>query len=265
MVNWKVKARRTGRPARFEVRVNSVLPEASLSTRSGLSAGPPAVIAASIGNSVQDEENPTMLADWIGLIRQVCAQGSNSTLELARLMNRARRALPYGGWGQLWRAGSLPFSRRKGEMLVVIGECVEGLDAQNSAQLPMAWNTLYYLARLGRAIMERLIEQGRIHPGLSLHEAQTLLAQHHPARCKSARSKLRNRLANLAAFIRLNAGSWPQAEQDFASRQLSDLAGEIREAASRADICGGAQAVHSFHLQPSVKLADQPDAIGKTP
>jgi hypothetical protein len=264
MAKVKVTARRTGQPARFGGNADYFVPTRSFCEHSPLRSVPLTGAQVPAG-SFADFPQTLPLAGWIRLICEICARGANDTLKLARLMSQARRALPYGGWGQLWRAVRLPFSKRKGEMLVVIGECVEGLDAQNSAQLPMAWNTLYYLARLGRVMVERLVEQGRIHPGLSLREAQTLLAEHHPARCKNARSKLRNRLANLAAFIRVNAGSWSWSEQEFASRQLSDLAGEIRKAARRADIGGEAEAVQFLHLQPIVNLMDQPHAIAQTP
>ncbi|HXR04836.1 MAG TPA: hypothetical protein VN836_09030, partial [Verrucomicrobiae bacterium] len=76
------------------------------------------------------------LTDWIQLIHQVWIRGANRTLELSRLMNRARQSLPYGSWSRLLQSGGLPFSRRKGEMLVVVGQGVGGLNAQNSAQLP---------------------------------------------------------------------------------------------------------------------------------
>jgi len=111
------------------------------------------------------------LRGWVSRIQAACAREASNVLELARLMAQARRSLPYGSWSKLWESGEihlLSFSKRKGEMLVTNGECVEGLDAQSSAQLPSAWNTLYYLARLGGKTMEQLIGQGRIHPGLSL-------------------------------------------------------------------------------------------------
>ncbi len=167
------------------------------------------------------------LDDWIQLIHQVWTQGADRTLELGRLMNRARQSLPYGSWSRLWQSGKLPFSKRKGEMLAVIGQGVGELDAQNSAQLPPAWNTLYYLARLGRVVVERLIRQGCIHPDLSLRQAKELLAKYHPEIFRKAPcSKLKARLARLAAFIRAEMGGWSRAEREWVRKQLLVLAGE---------------------------------------
>jgi hypothetical protein len=169
------------------------------------------------------------LSDWIQLIHQAWTQGADRALELGRLMSRARQSLPHGSWSRLWQSGGLPFSKRKGEMLVVIGQGVGELDAQNSAQLPPVWNTLYYLARLGRAVVEQLIQQGRVHPELSLRQAQALLSEHHPgAQRKTPRSKLRDRLTRLAVFVRTDLGNWSQAEREWFREQLLVLAGEIQ-------------------------------------
>jgi len=65
------------------------------------------------------------LTVWAGMIRQVWFRGADSTLELARLMSHARASLPYGGWSQLWKTGKMPFSKRKGEKLVAIGQGLE--------------------------------------------------------------------------------------------------------------------------------------------
>lgn len=202
--------------------------------------------------------------EWIEQIQQTWSQSAQNILALARLISAARRSLPYGSWSRLWPAGWLPFSKRKGEMLVVIGQCVERLDAQNSAQLPAAWNTLYYLARLGCRRVQALIAEGRIHPGLSLREAQTLLARYRPeTRRKRPRLILRDRLAKLAKFLRDNLGAWSPKEQQFASRQLLALAEEM-EGVRKQDPTRRAKA-SPFHLRCLAKSANQPVAVFQTP
>jgi hypothetical protein len=170
------------------------------------------------------------VADWTKMIYNAWSRGADSTLQLARLMSRARQCLRYGSWGRLWRSGTLPFSRRKGQMLVLIGAELGGLNAQNSARLPNSWNTLYFLARLGQTAVEQLIAQGRIGPKLSLREAKSLLrgppAESEP---KNSCSKLMARLARLAALIRAESGSWPVEERRAVRRQILALANEIRD------------------------------------
>ena len=62
-------------------------------------------------------------------------------------------------------------------MLAVVGKGLGRLSAHNCAHLPRAWGTLYYLARLDRRRLLRLIAQGKIHPALSVKEAFELSSQ----------------------------------------------------------------------------------------
>jgi hypothetical protein len=180
------------------------------------------------GNPSASEAEPRSIEAWTNAIKQTWDRGTGRTLELARLMSRARASLQYGLWARLWQSETLPFSKRKGEMLVAIGQGVGGLDAQNSAQLPPAWNTLYYLARLGQTTVEQLIGQGEIHPRLSLQAARELLARHRPGLERKKRgSRLKARLARFTAYVRAEIKSWSETERRFVHRGLLELANEI--------------------------------------
>src|SRR5262245_19129582 len=119
---------------------------------------------------------PDQLSDWIGHITTVWARGAGSTLELAQVVWMARKRLPYGEWTRLWKTASLPFSKRKGEMLAVIGNRLGWVNAQTFAHLPWGWSALYHLAQLDRETFETLRKEGIIHPRLTLLEAKVLLA-----------------------------------------------------------------------------------------
>src|SRR5437660_10145735 len=64
--------------------------------------------------------------DWLVEIKRLWAKGNAATLELARVVSAARHGLRRGGWSALWRSerivSKIPFSKRKGEMLVAIGD-----------------------------------------------------------------------------------------------------------------------------------------------
>jgi hypothetical protein len=190
--------------------------------------------------AVSMDESGTGLAGWVCRIQAACARGASNVLELARLVRAARSALSYGGWSKLWQTGEMPFSKRKGEMLVTIGGCLEGLsDAQTSARLPAAWNTLYYLARLGSGTLKQLIDQGRVHPGLRLQEARELLAEYLPgSRRPTSNSKLQIRLARFAEFIQTNLRTWSQQEREKATRELAALVGKIQAAGRETTSAG---------------------------
>jgi len=176
-----------------------------------------------------------LLSVWINDITQAWLRGTAHTLDLALLVSKARNRLWYGEWSQLWRSGQLPFSKRKGAMLVVIGAALGTLLAQNSAQLPSAWNTLYCVARLGRPAAEQLIRQGRIHPGLTLQEARALLHEYQPgAARRSSRSTVKQRVASFTAFVRATAKKWSQEERQFACAGLIRLVEELRAGPSNS-------------------------------
>ena len=202
------------------------------------------------------EEADDPVSSWVESISAAWARGAIGTLELAQLVAQARAALKYGQWSQLWRAEGVPFSKRKGEMLVVIGKAVEGLDAQNSAHLPVAWNTLYYLARLCHDLLKRMILAGRVHPDLSLREARALFTEFVPGR-RRRRSRIqpKMRLARFAQFVRAALPSWSPAEREFVHLQLLKLAAEIGAARAQVPTSTANRGVQPFEqgttLHPS--------------
>jgi hypothetical protein len=134
--------------------------------------------------------------NWIDKISRAWARGPANTLALARLLHQARQSMKHGQWSHIWRSPRLPFSKRKAEMLVTVGEVLGGLNAKNSAHLPTAWNTLYYIAQLGQTLTEQLIGEGRIHPRFLLRQARELVAEHRPGG-----------FANVALCLR-SSGGW---------------------------------------------------------
>ena len=170
---------------------------------------------------------PRSLTAWAGMIRQAWFRGADSTLESARLMSQARASLPYGGWGQLWKTGEMPFSKRKGEKFVAIGQGLGGLDANDRSHLPAVFGALYCLAQLGQTVVEEFIWQGLILPGMSVGDARVLLPERD---AKSQRKNLPNgfkaRLAPLKAWIRAEIGNWPEEQRKLVGAQLLALAGQ---------------------------------------
>src|SRR6266516_3594442 len=120
------------------------------------------------------EINIDRVFDWDCKITKEWSRGACSTMELARVVSAAMNRLHRGQWTRLWKSGSLPFSKRKGEMLAVIGKNLCRLNAQTFAHLPWGWSILYQLAQLDRKTFEDLVEQGAIHPRLTLQDAQLL-------------------------------------------------------------------------------------------
>ena len=174
------------------------------------------------------QAEPNSITGWAAAIKQTWARGSANTLDLARLISQAKDNLEHGEWSQLWRAGRLPFSKRKGEMLGRIGSDLGKLNAQNSARLPTAWNTLYYLALLGQGTVDQLVRKGKIHSGITLKLAKALLAEYHPRKAlKDSRPAVINRLNRFTAFVRATLALWSQRERRLVKHELLALLEEI--------------------------------------
>jgi hypothetical protein len=92
--------------------------------------------------------------------------------------------------------------------------------------LPLGWNILHSLARLGFPLVERLIAEDRIHPRLTLREANDLLAEHGLCKPRNKKSsRIRQRTAAFVAFVQQN---WPNCSDDdrrFIKSELLKLLG----------------------------------------
>jgi len=165
------------------------------------------------------------IVDWIEEIKKIWARGGTNTLELARVMSSARKGLAYGQWTQLWKSGRMPFSKRKGEMLVAIGEGWGWADAQTFARLPVGWSILYHLARLDRTTLERLVQEGVIHPALKLWQAKNLVAQFNgePNVVRAKRFNVQQRLQKFGEFVDSTSNDWSPRERRWARTRLQEI------------------------------------------
>ncbi len=172
------------------------------------------------------------IVDWIEEIKKIWARGGTNTLELARVMSSARKGLAYGQWTQLWKSGRMPFSKRKGEMLVAISGGLGWAGAQTFARLPVGWSILYHLARLDRTTLERLVQEGVIHPALKLCEAKNLIAQFNggPNAVRAKRFNVQQRLQKFGEFVDSTSNDWSPQERRWARIRLQEILHRIEVA-----------------------------------
>src|SRR5437016_10414224 len=168
------------------------------------------------------------VAEWIGQIQTLWANGAESRLELASLLSTIRNHLRKrrGDWSSLWESGEIPFSKRKAEKLVVVGEGLGwAVNANACSHLPTEWNALYYIAKLGRNLQERLIEKRVIRPSLTVGQARDLFARFHGVTLKnrSRKTRFRERLRRFEDFFLAELPNCSQAEKDFARARLTGL------------------------------------------
>ena len=179
------------------------------------------------------------VAEWMREIKKVWGRSASSTLDLAAVVSAAKKQLQrrYGQWSLLWKSKEMPVSKRTADMLAVIGKRMAGLDSQTSANLPRGWNVLYQLARLDRQTLEKFIQQGIVHPKLTLREAKELVADQSSA--QSRKANVRQWLRRFAEFVRNTAGDWESEERAAARETLTQLIEHIDNAAVFARMPNG--------------------------
>ncbi len=123
----------------------------------------------------------------------------------------------------------MPVSKSTADQLAVIGLRMGGLDSQTSENLPRGWNILYCLAWLDRQTLEQLIQQGFIHPKLTLREAKALVAEYtgKHAAAEHRKANVRERLRRFAEFVRTTVSDWETEERELATEELIRLIEEI--------------------------------------
>ena len=196
---------------------------------SGEAASGLTVCATTARGDVHDPKNHSLstVADWVTEINRFLPRDRTATFELARLLYRAKAALLYGQWATMWRTGRIHFGKRKGEYLVVVWKNLGDLDAQTSAHLPPGWNTLYCLARLDRPTLERLIQEGAVHPDLTWRVAKELVRKLKGTSKRASKVNVRQRLQRLREFVLATSQDWTLKQREFAQANLLELADYI--------------------------------------
>src|SRR6266571_4070947 len=184
--------------------------------------------AAARQRQTSEVSAPRSVTEWIEQIQILWANGAESRLELASLISTIRNHLRprRGDWSSLWDSGEIPFSKRKAEKLVVVGDGLGwAVNANACSHLPTEWNALYYIAKLGRSLQERLIDEREIRPTLTVGEARDLFARFHVVTLKnrSRKTRFRERLRRFEDFLLAELPNCSQAEIDLARASLTGL------------------------------------------
>jgi hypothetical protein len=168
------------------------------------------------------------IADWVSEISQACGRGPANILRLARLVSQARVSLRHGEWSAVWRAPGIGLCKKEADRLVKIGKALGEADETNCSHLPRSERTLWHLSHLGWSTLKRLIEQGRVHPGLTMDGAKALLREFRPELAqKPSQSTVKQWLARVAAFVDKKVETWSLEERTLAQAGLLRLAEQL--------------------------------------
>lgn len=139
-----------------------------------------------------------------------------------------RRQLRHGQWAALFHSGRMPFSKRQADRLGGIAR-LDWLNGTSLSHLPRSWTSLHRLAQLNRSVLERLIEQGTVHPGLTLREVRELVARFNgqPRSVQSAGRGVRQRVERFRKFVLGNCAGWPPGQRQWTRDELLLLAHQL--------------------------------------
>jgi hypothetical protein len=185
-------------------------------------------------------------------------------MDLARVVSVARSRLGYGQWAQVLKF--LPFSKRKANMLAAIGKRFAWLEGQTFARLPSGWSILYQLAQLDRVTFERFVQEGVVHPGLSLREARALLASFkgQSNKPKSRRNNLKQRLQQFGDFVGDTVLDWSPEERALAEKELTRLL-ELIGRGDRDEFEQGTGVVRAGHTSSQPIFTNRRKAAVRSP
>jgi hypothetical protein len=175
-------------------------------------------------NQSTSETSPSDIAysRWKSKIEAAWRGGISNTFELANVVAAARSSLRRGEWAGLWRQEGLPFCQRKAQMLVAIGRSLSWANAHTCARLPSGWKILYQLTRLDRPAIEALIDQGIVHPKLTLAQAKQLTGIRRN-RKPSRSSGVAKQFDRLRQWARRTRPVWRADECEFARNALREV------------------------------------------
>ena len=130
----------------------------------------------------------------------------------------------------------MPLSKSTADRLATVGDRMGWIDSATSLNLPRGWNILYVLAPLDRGTLEQLIEQGFIHPKLTLREAKELVARLRgkPTEARTRKANVRRWLRRSAEFVRNTVSDWEPDERELVTEGLTRLIEQIRSAGGMA-------------------------------
>ena len=187
----------------------------------------PAESGTSLAAKATNTETVEEVVSSIQAITRAWQSGITQTMQLAQTVAQARRQLRRGEWSKLWKSERMPFAKRKGEMLVVIGERLSWANAQTIAHFPAEWSILYQLTRLSQPSIEHFIGTNVIHPKLTLKEAKALSVPDKSKQASKKRTNVHRRLNQLRKWVEERTRFWTATERELCRCAFFELATRI--------------------------------------
>ena len=110
---------------------------------------------------------------WAARITACWRASVEAILEVGRLLEAAKEALPHGEFGKMIEA-ELPFGDRTARMLMTIAGDPRLTDRKHASVLPAHWGTLYELTKFDDEKFEQAVEQKIIRPDMERRDVKVM-------------------------------------------------------------------------------------------
>ncbi len=114
---------------------------------------------------------------WAQKIAQLTGRTVGAFVELGRVLLEAKDAIPHGGWLALFENGLTSLSLREAEKLMKIAGHPVLSNSANWSNLPGAQQALLALSRLSPTDLEIAIEEQKVKPTTTIHQAEEVVAE----------------------------------------------------------------------------------------
>lgn len=111
---------------------------------------------------------------WADRITTQLSKSVESIIATGRLLIQAKRALPHGEWGRMFKDGLVPFSQNTADRLMAIASHAVLSNSAHVQNLPASWGTLYELTKVEPKTLTAAIKDGVVTVDMPRARVKTL-------------------------------------------------------------------------------------------
>jgi hypothetical protein len=163
-------------------------------------------------------------AKWAELISNAWRDQLTSIFKTGDLLVAAKAELAHGEWAALFKGNEVPFSQSMANKLMAISGNELLRNSEHVPNLPVAWGTLYELAKLTSAQFANGIKSGTIYPKMQRKAVLELRGLEPKRKDESPKLKPRD-LEGCVAYVR---SIMFEALEEISTDQLSFFFSEVR-------------------------------------
>ena len=173
---------------------------------------------------------------WIQTINDSLRNSAGWLILTGQNLIKAKEELGHGNWLAMFGAGKLKFSVRTAQRLMEIAANQVLANATSWSYLPPTCSVLNHLSHLNPQALQKGIQEGTIHPAMTLAEAKAFIATVQQKQLPRARQPKpfnpTKRLSRFSRRIFAESERWPVDQRTTLAQALRELADRIAASAA---------------------------------